>query len=85
MKTWDSKIGHLLASLPALKDKAQHCRAIAKMIKSRFKAIAGYEWNHNKRLKSQTTLLRPTSSALETERDYGLSKVGISLMIYSVS
>jgi hypothetical protein len=84
MKTWDEKADHFFTSLPALKDRAQHYRAIAKMIKFRLRTAAGYEWNPNKRIKSHITLLRPTSSALEAEEDYGLSKVGISLMLYSV-
>jgi hypothetical protein len=67
-----------------LKDRAQHYIAIAKMIKFRLKDAIGYEWNHNKRIKSPTILLRPTSAALEAEEDYGLSKVRISLLLYSV-
>jgi hypothetical protein len=82
MKTWDEKMDRLFTSVPVLKDRAQHCRAIAKMIIFRIKAAAGYEWNPNKRIKSHTTLLRPTSAALKAEEDYGLSKVGISLMLY---
>jgi hypothetical protein len=84
MKTWDEKADHLFTSLPALKDRAQHYRAVAKKIKLRLETVAGYEWNSSKRIKSHTTLLRPTSAALKAEEDYGLSKVEISLMLYSV-
>jgi hypothetical protein len=84
LKTWDEKADHLFTSLLVLQDRTQHYRAIAKMIKFRLETAAGYEWNPNNRIKSHTTLLRPTSSALQAEEDYGLSKVAVSLMIYTV-
>jgi hypothetical protein len=83
LKSWDEKIDHLLATLPILKGKTEYYKAVGKAIFVRLTAGAGYEWNANKRIKSHTTLLKPTSPALKTEEDYGLSKVGISLTLYS--
>jgi hypothetical protein len=83
MKCWEGKIDHLLASLPVMQDNAQHYRDTTKMIMVRCKATAGYEWNHNKRIKSHTVLLRPASAPLKAEEDYGLSKVGIPFMVFS--
>jgi hypothetical protein len=84
LKIWDEKTDHLLAALPMLKDRAQHYKAVFASILVRLKAAASYEWNPKKIIKSHTTLLRPSSAALETEEDYGLSKVGISLKLYFV-
>jgi hypothetical protein len=82
LKNWDQKIDHFFTTLPGLKDRAQYYKAVAKAILVHFKAGAGYEWNSNKRIKSHTTLLRPTSALFKAEEDYGLSEVGISLTIY---
>jgi hypothetical protein len=82
-KCWEEKIDHLLASLPVMQDNPQHYRDTTEMIMFRFKAIEGYKWSHNKRIKCHTTLLRPTSAALKAEQDYGLSKVGIPFMSFS--
>jgi hypothetical protein len=82
-KCWEEKIDHLVASLPLMQDNAQHYRHSTKMIMVHCKALAGYEWNHNKNMKSHTTLLRPTTAPLKAEEDYGLSKVGISFMVFS--
>jgi hypothetical protein len=83
LKSWDEKIDHLLDTLPMLKDKTEYYKAVGKAIFLRLKAAACYEWNHNKRIKSHTTLLRSTSPPLKAEENYGLSKVGISLACYS--
>ncbi|XP_033606886.1 uncharacterized protein LOC111863284, partial [Cryptotermes secundus] len=74
LKSWDDKLDHLLASLPMLKEKTEYYKAVGKAVFVRLKAVAGYEWNHNKRIKSPTILLRSTSEVLRAEEDYGLSK-----------
>jgi hypothetical protein len=80
LKSWDEKIDHLLAALPKLENKTEYFKAVCKAIFLRLKAAAAYEWNTNKRIKSHTTLLKPISPAFKIEEDYGLSKVGISLL-----
>jgi hypothetical protein len=84
LKSWDEKTDHLFSALPMLKDRAHYYKAIFASILVRLKAAASYEWNPKKMTKSHTILLRPSSSALEAEEDYGLSKVGISLKLYFV-
>jgi hypothetical protein len=83
LKSWDEKTDHLFDALPMLKDRAQYYKAIFASILVRLKAAAGYEWDSKKMIRSHTTLLRPTSAALKAEEDYGLSKVEISLVLYS--
>jgi hypothetical protein len=83
LKSWDEKTDHLFDALPTLKDRAQYYKAIFASILVHLKAVAGYEWNPSKRIKSHTTLLRPTSAALKAEEYYGLSEVEISLVLYS--
>jgi hypothetical protein len=75
----------LFATLSTLKNRVQHYKALAKAIFVHLKAAAGYEWNPKMMIKSHTTLLRPTSAVLKAEEDYGLSKVGISLMLYTLT
>ncbi|XP_033611228.1 uncharacterized protein LOC117283061 [Cryptotermes secundus] len=75
LKSWDEKTDHLFAALPMLKDRAQHYKAVFASILVRLKAAAVYEWNHSKRIKSHTILLRPTSAVLKAKEDYGLSKL----------
>jgi hypothetical protein len=83
LKSWDEKAERLFAALPMLEERAQHYKAIFALILVRLKAGKGYQWNHNKRIKSRTALLRPASAVPKADEDYGLSKVGIYLMLHA--
>jgi hypothetical protein len=83
LKSWDEKLDHFISKFPALRNSAQHYKAVCVSVLDRIKAISRYEWDPKKTVKSQTTLLRPVAAALKAEEDYRLSKVSISLMLYS--
>ena len=44
---------------------------------ARLKAISGYEWKYKNSIKSHTILLRSDGVHFNTDKDYGLSKVGV--------
>jgi hypothetical protein len=77
LKTLDEKLDHFISTLPALRNSAQHYKAVGISILSRLKAISSYEWDPKKTVKSRITLLRPGTTPLKIEEDYGLSKVGM--------
>jgi hypothetical protein len=82
LKTWDEKLDYFVSTLPALRNSAQHYKAVCASVLDRIKAISDYDWNHKKTVKSQTTLLRPVAMAIKAQTDYGLSKVCISLIFH---
>jgi hypothetical protein len=44
---------------------------------ARINAVSVFEWKHKNSIKSHTVLLRPDGVRLNTDKDYGLSKVGV--------
>jgi hypothetical protein len=68
---------HFIRMLPKTDHSIQHLKAVGSAGYIRLKAISNYKWDHMKTIKSHITLLRPTTMALKTEEDYGLSKVRV--------
>jgi hypothetical protein len=60
-----------------LRKSAEHYKAFGFSLMARLKAISSYEWKYQNRIKSHTVLLRPDAVHLNTDKDYGLSKVGV--------
>jgi len=77
LKSWDQKIDHFVKISPLLRKSAEHYKAFALSLMARIKAVSGYEWKNKNSIKSHTILLRPNVVHLNTDKDYGLSKVSV--------
>jgi len=77
LKSWDQKVDHFVSMSPLLRKSAEHYKAFGVSLMARLKAISGFVWKYEKSIKSHTILLRPDGVHLNTNKDYGLSKVGV--------
>jgi hypothetical protein len=77
LKSWDQKLDHFVNISPLLKETAEHYTAIGVSLIARIKVILASEWKHKNSIKSRTVLLRADRVHLNTDKDYGLSKVGL--------
>jgi len=77
LKSWDQKVDHFVNMSPLLRKSAEHYKAFGVSLMARLKAISGFEWKYENSIKSHTILLRPDGVHLNTNKDYGLSKVGV--------
>jgi len=77
LKSWDQKVDHLVNMSPLLRKSEEHYKAFGVSLMARVKAISGYEWKYKNSIKSHTILLMPDGIHLNTDKDYGLSKVGV--------
>jgi len=77
LKSWDQKVDHFVSMSPLLRKSAEHYKAFGVSLMARIKAISCTQWNYKNIIKSQTILLRPDAVHLNTDKDYGLSKVGV--------
>jgi len=77
LKGWDQKVDHFVNMSPLLRKSAEHYKAFGVSLMARLKAVSGSEWKYQNRIKSHTVLLRPDGVHLNTDKDYGLSKVGV--------
>jgi hypothetical protein len=60
-----------------LRKSAEHYKAFGVSLMARLKAVSGSVWKCKNSVKSHTILLRPDGVHLNTNKDYGLSKVGV--------
>ena len=77
LKSWDQKADHFVNMSPLLRKSAEHYKAFGVSVMARLKAVSGSEWKYKNSIKSHTILLRPDGVHLNTDKDYGLSKVGV--------
>ena len=77
LKSWDQKVDHFVSMSPLLRKSAEHYKAFAVSLMARVKAISCFQWNYKNSIKSHTILLRPDGVHVNTDKDYGLSKVGV--------
>jgi hypothetical protein len=77
LKGWDQKADHFVNMSALLRESAEHYRAFGVSLMARIKAVSSSEWTYQARIKSHTILLRPDELNLDTDKDYGLSKVGV--------
>jgi len=77
LKSWDQKVDHFVNMSPLLRKSTEHYKASGVSLMARLKAISGFEWKYENSIKSHTILLRPDGVHLNTNKDYGLSKVGV--------
>jgi len=77
LKSWDQKVDHFVNMSPLLRKSAEHYKAFFVSLMARIKAVSGYEWKYKNNIKSHTILLRPDGVHLNTDKDYGLSKVSV--------
>ena len=77
LKSWDQKVDHFVKISPLLRKSAEHYKAFGVSLMARVKAISGYEWKYKNSITSHTILLRPDGVHLNTDKDYGLSKVSV--------
>jgi hypothetical protein len=77
LKSWDQKLGHFINMFPLLRKSAEHYRAFVVSLMARINAISFYEWKYKNSIKSHTVLLRSDGVHYNTDKDYGLSKVGV--------
>jgi len=77
LKSWDQKLDHFVKISPLLRKSAEHYKAFGLSLMARVKAVSGSEWNYKNSIKSHTILLRPDGVHLNTDKEYGLSKVGV--------
>ena len=77
LKSWDQKVDHFVNMSSLLRKSAEHYIALGVSLMARLKAISGSEWKYKNNIKSHTILLRPDGVHLNTDKDYGLSKVGV--------
>jgi hypothetical protein len=62
---------------PLLRKSAEHYKAFSLSLMARIKAVLGSKWKYEKSIKSHTVLLRADGVHRSTDKDYGLSKVGV--------
>jgi hypothetical protein len=62
---------------PLLRKSAEHYKAFGVSVMARVNTISHSEWNYKISIKSHTILLRAEGVHWNTDRDYGLSKVGV--------
>jgi hypothetical protein len=77
LKSWDQKVDRFVNMSPLLRKSAEHYKAFGVSLMARLKAVSGFEWKYKNSIKSHTILLRPDGVHLNTNKDYGLSKVGV--------
>jgi hypothetical protein len=77
LKSWDQKVDHLVNISPLLRKSAEHYKAFGFSLMARIKAVLDSKWKCENSIKSHTILLRPNEVHLNTDKDYGLSKVGM--------
>ena len=77
LRSWDQKVDRFLNMSPLLREGAKHYKAFGVSVMSRLEAISDFEWNYENSIKSHTILLRADGILLNTDKDYGLSKVGV--------
>jgi hypothetical protein len=77
LKSWDQKVDHFVNMSPLLRESAEHYKAFGVSLMTRVKAILGFEWKYQNSIKSHTILLRSNGVHPNTDKDYGLSKVGV--------
>jgi len=77
LKSWDQKVDRFVNMSPLLRKSAEHYKAYGVSLMARLKAVSGFEWKYENSIKSHTILLRPDGVHLNTNKDYGLSKVGV--------
>jgi len=77
LKSWDQKLGHFINMSPLLRKRAEQYKAFGVSLMARLKAISCSEWKYKNSIKSHTILLRPDGVHFNTDKDYGLSKVGV--------
>jgi hypothetical protein len=81
LKSWDKKVDHFVNTSPLLRKDAEHYKAFGVSLMARLKAISDSEWKYKNSIKSHTILLRPDGVLLNTDEDYGLSKVGVLFIL----
>ena len=62
---------------PLLREGAEQYKAFGVSLISRVEAISDFEWKSKNSIKSHTILLRADGVHLNTDKVYGLSKVGV--------
>jgi len=77
LKSWDQKADHFVNMFPMLRKSADHYKTFGVSLMARLKAVSGSDWKYKNSIKSHTILLRPDGINLKTNKDYGLSKVGV--------
>jgi hypothetical protein len=77
LKSWDRKLDHFINMSPFLRKSAEHYKAYGVSLMARINAISVFEWKYKNIIKSHTVLVRPDGVRLNTDKDYGLSKVGV--------
>ncbi|KAJ9600111.1 hypothetical protein L9F63_009587 [Diploptera punctata] len=75
LKTYREKLDHFLTLIPPTDYSLDHLRNIGMSSYIRLKALGKYDWTHEEKIKSKTTLIRPTAVSLVGDKDYGLSKI----------
>ena len=68
---------HFVNMFPLLRKSTEQYKAFGVSVMARLKAISGYEWKYKNSIKSHTILLRSDGVHFNTDKDYGLSKVGV--------
>jgi len=77
LKSWDEKLDHFVSMSPFLRKSAELYKVFGVTMMACIEAISEFEWNYKNSIKSHTILLRPYGVHLDTDKDYGLSKVGV--------
>jgi len=77
LKSWDQRVDHFVNMSSLLRKSAEHYKAFGVSLLARLKAVSGSEWNCKNSIKSHTILLRRDGVLLNTNKDYGLSKVSM--------
>ncbi|KDR13710.1 hypothetical protein L798_12467 [Zootermopsis nevadensis] len=77
LKNLDEKLDHVISKFPVLRNSAEYYKAASLCALDRLKTISNYEWDYTKKVRAETTLLRPVAMAVKSSDDYGLSKVSI--------
>ncbi|XP_021930825.1 uncharacterized protein LOC110835182 [Zootermopsis nevadensis] len=74
LKNLDEKLDHVISKFPVLRNSAEYYKAASLCALDRLKTISNYEWDYTKKVRAETTLLRPVAMAVKSSDDYGLSK-----------
>jgi hypothetical protein len=77
LKSWDQKLDHFVNTSPLLRESAEPYKAFGVSLMALIKAILDSEWKYKNSIKSHTVLLKADRVPLKTDKDYGLSKVGV--------
>jgi hypothetical protein len=81
LKSWDQKVDHFVNMSPLLRESAEHYKDFGVSLMARIKAVLDSEWKYKNSIKSHTVLLRADGVHLNTDMDYGLSKVGVLYLV----